>query len=78
MGRNLDDPAVDVRLPYTLKAVRPTLPASALSLVIVTITLARSSEEARVLERSLRALSKANLPIYVGEGGSEPDRSRTS
>ena len=73
MGRNSDDPAVDVRLPYTPKAVRPTLPASALSIVVVTITLARSSEEARVLERSLRALSKANLPIYVGEGGSEPD-----
>jgi hypothetical protein len=40
---------------------------------IVTMTRATTPAEARLLKGSLRALSRSNLPIYVGEGGSETD-----
>jgi hypothetical protein len=42
-------------------------------LAIVTMTWARSPAEEEWLEKSLRALARLGLPIYVGEGGSNPE-----
>jgi len=43
------------------------------SVAVVTMTLARSVAEAQLLELSLAELSKGPWPIFVGDGGSDPD-----
>jgi hypothetical protein len=53
--------------------LRPASLEPALRVAIVTMTCARSPAEGRLLQRTLRTLSKTGFPIYVGEGGSSRD-----